>query len=190
MAVERSLPRTSRKPGSRVRRTVDQLAAIGPAPPIGTIRRTSPMRLIIRGVLTTLTVVALAACGSTATPAPSTGGGAQPSVAPSTAGGASAAAGGGAACAAAPAGATATVNVSIKNFKFNPQPVQAKVGDVVAWKNDDSAPHSATLDDGSCDTDQIAIGSSAMLTFTKAGTYTYHCKVHPAQMKDYTVVVQ
>ena len=147
------------------------------------------MRLIVRALLTTVTVISLAACGSSATPTPSTGGGGLPSAAPSTGGGASAAAGG-AACAVAPAGSTATVNVSIKDFKFNPQPIQAKVGDVVAWKNGDSAPHSATLDDGSCDTDQIASGATAMLTFTKAGTYTYHCKVHPAQMKDYTVVVQ
>ena len=90
----------------------------------------------------------------------------------------------------APAGAAATVNVSIKDFKFNPQPVSAKVGDVVAWKNDDSAPHSATMDDGSCDTDTINVGSSAMLVFSAPGTYTYHCKVHPTQMKGYTVVVK
>ena len=127
------------------------------------------MPSIVRVALTAVAVVALAACGSSATPAPSTGGGAQPSAAASTGGGASAAAGG-AACAAAPAGSTATVNVSIKGFKFDPQPVQAKVGDIVAWKNDDNAPHSATMDDGSCDTDQIASGSTAMLTFTKAGT--------------------
>ena len=152
------------------------------------------MRSVARALLTTLAVIALAACGSSATAAPSSGGGGvQPSAAASTGGGASAAASaaaGGAACAVAAAGSTATVNVSIKDFKFNPQPVQAKVGDVVAWKNDDSVPHSATMDDGSCDTDSISAGASGMLTFTKAGTYTYHCKVHPTQMKDFTVVVQ
>ena len=82
------------------------------------------------------------------------------------------------------------MNVSIKNFKFSPQPVEAKVGDIVAWKNDDSAPHSATMDDGSCDTDTISPGSSAMLVFTAPGTYTYHCKVHPSQMKGFTVEVK
>ena len=78
----------------------------------------------------------------------------------------------GRACAVAPAGSTAAVTVTIKNFAYTPAPAQAKVGDVVAWKNDDSAPHSATMDDGGCDTDTINAGSSAMLVFTAAGTYT------------------
>ena len=66
----------------------------------------------------------------------------------------------------------------------------AKVGDVIAWKNDDSAPHSATMDDGACDTDTINAGATAMLVFTAAGTYTYHCAIHPGQMKDVTVEVK
>ncbi len=123
-------------------------------------------------------ILMLAACSSSA---------ATPSAAaPSVAGG-----GGGAqACAAAPAGAAATT-VTIKDFKFAPQPVQAKVGDVVAWSNQDgSTPHSATMDSGTCDTKTIAGGATAMLVFTAPGTYTYHCAIHPTQMKDYTVVVQ
>jgi plastocyanin len=138
----------------------------------------------------------LSACGGGATPAPLASSAAAPSVAvsapasepaASTAGSSPASA---AACAAAPAGAAATVNVSIKNFTFSPQPVEAKVGEVVVWKNDDSAPHSATMDDGSCDTGTISAGSSAMLVFTAPGTYTYHCKVHPSQMKGYTIEVK
>jgi plastocyanin len=138
----------------------------------------------------------VSACGGGTSPAPLASSAAAPSAAvsaaasapaASTAGSSQASAG---ACAVAPAGAAATVNVSIKGFKFSPQPVEAKVGDVVAWKNEDSAPHSATMDDGSCDTDTISTGSSAMLVFTAPGTYTYHCKVHPSQMKDYTVEVK
>jgi plastocyanin len=81
------------------------------------------------------------------------------------------------------------VQVQIKDFKFSPQPVNAKVGDVVGWTNGDSAPHSATMDDGSCSTDTISQGATGLLVFNTAGTYTYHCKVHPTQMKDFTVVV-
>jgi plastocyanin len=148
-------------------------------------------------VLVALTAT-LAACGSSATPSPSA---AAPSTAASvpasapaaSAGGSTAAgspAGGALSCATAPAGSTAAETVTIQNFSFSPQPVQAKVGDVVAWTNKDSAPHSATMDDGSCDTDSIASGATAMLVFNAPGTYTYHCKIHPAQMKDVTVVVQ
>ena len=137
----------------------------------------------------------LAACGGSATPSPSAPSAAPSATAPVSSAGASqaAASGGGAgalSCATAPAGSTATVNVTIQNFQFSPQPVQAKVGDVVAWTNKDGAPHSATMDDGSCDTDSIASNATAMLVFNAPGTYTYHCKIHPAQMKDVTVVVQ
>lgn len=154
------------------------------------------MRRLALPLLTALAMAALAACGGAATPTPSSSTAPPPSVAASApasspaASTAAASQASAAGCAAAPAGATATVNVSIKDFKFNPQPVTAKVGDVVAWKNDDSAPHSATMDDGNCDTDTINVGSSAMLVFSAAGTYTYHCKIHPRQMKGFTVVVK
>jgi plastocyanin len=153
------------------------------------------MRRLALPLLTVLAMVMLAACGGGATPTPSSSSAPPPSAAASVPASSPAASGpaasqaSAAGCAAAPAGATATVNVSIKDFKFNPQPVSAKVGDVVAWKNDDSAPHSATMDAGSCDTDTINVGSSAMLVFSAAGTYTYHCKIHPTQMKGFTVVV-
>jgi plastocyanin len=150
----------------------------------------------MRRFILTLTLAALsaglAACGgATTTPSASSGGGAAPSTAASPATASGGAAGGtGAACAVAPAGSAATVTVTIKDFKYSPAPATAKVGDVVAWTNSDTAPHTATMDDGSCDTDTIAAGSTAMLKFTKAGTYTYHCKIHPAQMKDVTIQVQ
>ena len=149
-------------------------------------------RLTLLPVLAALLTLAACSGGTTPTPAGTTaasapaGGGAS-----APAGGASAPAGGGAACASAPAGSTATVNVTIKDFKFAPQPVQAKVGDIVAWTNQDgSTPHSATMDTAGCDTKSISGGATAMLVFSQPGTYTYHCSVHPATMKDYTVVVQ
>lgn len=134
-------------------------------------------------ILTIVVLAMLAACGGGATPTPS--GGALPSVT-----GSIPPAGGAAACAVAPAGASATVNATIADFSFNPQAIQAKVGDIVAWKNTGSASHTATMDDGSCTTDTIAAGSAAMLVFTAPGTYTYHCKIHPTQMKGYTVEVK
>jgi plastocyanin len=149
-------------------------------------------RLTLLPVLAAL--LTLAACSGGTSPAPAAttaasapaGGGAS-----APAGGASAPAGGGAACASAPAGSTAAVTVTIKDFKFSPQPVQAKVGDVVAWTNQDgSTPHSATMDTAGCDTNTINGGATAMLVFSQPGTYTYHCSIHPTQMKDYTVVVQ
>ena len=143
------------------------------------------MRRFMTFPLVLITVLALAACSA------STTGGTPATSAQAPTPGASAAGGGGGggACATAAAGATATVQVQIKDFKFSPQPVNAKVGDVVGWTNADSASHSATMDDGTCTTDALSQGATGLLVFNKAGTYTYHCKVHPTQMKDFTVVV-
>jgi plastocyanin len=81
-----------------------------------------------------------------------------------------------------------SVTVDIKDFKFSPDPIEAKVGDTITWTNSDSAPHSAALDDGSCATDTLAQGASGSLTFSAPGTYPYHCAIHPTQMKGSIVV--
>ncbi len=78
----------------------------------------------------------------------------------------------------APSSATATVAVTIADFAF-PSTIDAKVGDVIGFTNKDSAPHTATLDDDSCTTDNIAQGASAGLTFSAAGDYPFHCRIHP-----------
>src|SRR5512135_1264539 len=118
-------------------------------------------------------VMLLAACSSSgATVAPSA---AAPSPAASTAASAPAA-GGGAAC--SQTAAAGQVAVTIKDFAFGPADIQAKVGDVITFTNNDSAPHTATLDDGSCTTGTISPNSSDGLTFTAAGTYAFHCKIH------------
>jgi len=147
------------------------------------------LSLILIGAATT---IALAACGGGSTPSPSAPASVPVSSAAAGSAPASAAAGSAAAgaCAVAPSSATATVNATIKDFKFSPDPIQAKVGDVIAWTNNDTVGHTVTLDDNSCSTDTIAVGSSGLLTFTAPGTYTYHCKIHPTQMKGFKITVQ
>lgn len=117
-------------------------------------------------------VLVLAACSSSgSTAAPSA---AAPTAQASTA--ASAPAAGGAAC--AQSASAGQVAVTIKDFAFGPADIKAKVGDTVTFTNNDSAPHTATLDDGSCSTGTISPGSSDGLRFTAAGTYPFHCKIH------------
>ena len=79
--------------------------------------------------------------------------------------------------------------MTIQDFLMSPDPVSIKVGEAVAWTNQDSASHTATLDDVDCSTDNISTGTTAKLTFNVAGTYTYHCRVHPGQMTGFTVEV-
>ena len=73
----------------------------------------------------------------------------------------------------------AAVTVQIANFAFDPPEVTAKVGETIGWTNGDSTAHTATTDDGGCDTGNIAQNATAGLVFDAAGTYAYHCKIHP-----------
>lgn len=117
--------------------------------------------------------VVLTACGgAAATTMPSA---APPSAAASAAASEAPSAAGGA---CAPSTAAATVPVTIAGFAF-PATITAKVGDVIGFTNEDGAPHTATLDDGSCTTENLAQGATGSLVFSAAGSYPYHCKIHP-----------
>ncbi len=71
-------------------------------------------------------------------------------------------------------------SVEIKNFAYSPGSLHVKVGDTVTWTNKDAAGHSATADDGTFDTGVLGQGESGSFTFTKAGTFSYHCLPHPS----------
>jgi len=78
--------------------------------------------------------------------------------------------------------------VSIANFAFDPDTVTIQVGDTVTWTNNDGTAHTATAGDGSFNTGNIGPGGSDSVTFDTAGSFAYHCTIHP-QMTG-TVVVQ
>ncbi|HLX60317.1 MAG TPA: cupredoxin family copper-binding protein [Planctomycetota bacterium] len=77
------------------------------------------------------------------------------------------------------AAARATDTVPIQNFAFTNDPITINVGDTVTWTNNDSVTHEPVSDTGAFDTGPIAPGQSASFTFTSAGTYSYHCSIHP-----------
>ncbi len=61
------------------------------------------------------------------------------------------------------------------------------VGDTITWTNQDAAPHTATADDGSFDTGELARGQSGSHTFTTAGSFSYVCSIHPSMRATVTV---
>jgi plastocyanin len=66
-----------------------------------------------------------------------------------------------------------------------------KVGTVVTWTNRDSTPHTIVSDTASpvqFSSDPLPTGASYSFTFIQAGTYPYHCSIHPSMMG--TIVVQ
>lgn len=78
--------------------------------------------------------------------------------------------------------------VQMKNFSFSPNTLTIKKGDIVVFANSDSVGHTVTANDGSFDTGNIGSGASQTLTFSKTGTFTYYCSIHP-NMKG-TIIVQ
>ena len=80
-------------------------------------------------------------------------------------------------------------SVVIQNFAFSPNSLTVKVGTTVTWINQDSTTHTITSDNGAFQSSgDINSGSNYTFTFSKAGTYPYHCSIHP-NMKG-TIVVQ
>jgi plastocyanin len=136
------------------------------------------MRSIARGIATLVTAVALAACSGGATTVPTT------APAPGTEAPAATTAGS-AVC--ADSTGTTTVEAAVGGFQWGP--VSAKVGDVITWTNSDSAPHRVALDDGSCSMSGNIPGSGgkASLVFSAAGTYPFHCSIHPSMKGTITI---
>ena len=124
----------------------------------------------------------LAACSSSTPSSPPAS--AAASAPPASAAPASAPASAGASTAAvcSTSGDAGVVSVSIKNFTFTPAQVNAKVGQVIKFSNDDSTAHTATLDDNACGTGNIEAGAANGLVFTAAGSHPFHCAIH-TQMK-------
>jgi plastocyanin len=78
-------------------------------------------------------------------------------------------------------------SVSIMNFSFSPNSLTVKVGTKVTWTNHDSVTHTVTANQGTLNS-PVPPGSSFSFTFTKAGTYAYHCSIHPSMTA--TIIVQ
>ena len=80
-----------------------------------------------------------------------------------------------------------TYTVTIKNFAFSPQTLTINKGDTVIWVNEDSAPHQIASNPHPTHTDlpglvsgSLSTGQSYSFTFDKAGTFGYHCHIHPS----------
>jgi plastocyanin len=131
--------------------------------------RAAAMRGARLAALAAAAMIAIAACASSSTPAPSV----SPSVASSPA--------------TSPAGSAAT-GVAIAGFSFQPATITIPVGTTVEWTNSDSTGHTVTADDGSFKSDRLGSGATFSRTFATAGTFAYHCSIHPSMTG--TIIVQ
>jgi plastocyanin len=74
---------------------------------------------------------------------------------------------------------TTNAAVKIDNFVFGPQTLTVPVGATVTWTNSDDIPHTAVSTDGVFKSKVMDTDEKFSYTFTKAGTYSYFCSIHP-----------
>jgi plastocyanin len=103
-------------------------------------------------------------------------------------GGSSSSYGGGGTTACTAATATATTSVSMRNVAFNPACILVAPGATVTWTNQDTMTHTVTADDGSYQSGNVVVGQAYTHQYVTAGTYPYHCSIHPGMVG--TVIVQ
>ena len=89
--------------------------------------------------------------------------------------------------AASTGAATSAGAVTIADFAFAPATITVAAGTTVTWTNKDTTAHTVTLDDGSATSGDIAAGTTYQHAFATAGTFTYHCKIHPTMKATVTV---
>jgi plastocyanin len=64
---------------------------------------------------------------------------------------------------------------------FTPNPIQAAVGDMIVWTNNDLVPHIIVLDDGT-EAGHVAPGQSTAPLALITPTVTYRCTIHPSMV--------
>ena len=71
------------------------------------------------------------------------------------------------------------VDVKIMNFAFMPARLEVSPGTRVVWTNEDSDPHTVTTDKPGFSSQALDTGQTYAQAMTTAGTFAYHCTIHP-----------
>jgi plastocyanin len=77
--------------------------------------------------------------------------------------------------------------VIISGFQFSPTSLTVAKGTTITWQNNDATLHTATSDNASWNTGDIAQGATKSILFNTSGTFAYHC-AHHTSMKA-TIIV-
>ena len=88
---------------------------------------------------------------------------------------------------------SATVSIpvgaaSLGSRAYVANPVTIAPGGTVRWTNDDTIAHTTTSNSAVWNSGNVSPGAHFDVTFPAAGTFPYHCAIHPGMIG--TVVVQ
>ena len=78
--------------------------------------------------------------------------------------------------------------VKIQQFVFSPATLSVRSGDRITWVNLDIVPHTATADDGSWDTGELAAQGSVEIEVSQTMHNTYYCRFHPSMKAKLDIV--
>jgi plastocyanin len=78
--------------------------------------------------------------------------------------------------------------VWIQNMAFNPSTITIYTGTSIIWTNMDGNTHHVTSDTGLFDSGDLNPNGTYSYMFSTAGSYSYHCSIHPAMTA--TVIVK
>ncbi len=73
-------------------------------------------------------------------------------------------------------GANANANTTSSN-NFSPSTITITAGQKVCWQNSSAVAHTVTDDGGAFDIN-LPVGNIYVHTYSTAGTFPYHCKIH------------
>jgi plastocyanin len=69
------------------------------------------------------------------------------------------------------------ITVRMKDIKFDPETVKAKVGDTITWVNEDQVEHNVV--GGDFKSENFGAGAKYEYKVDEAGSITYECTLHP-----------
>jgi plastocyanin len=92
-----------------------------------------------------------------------------------------------------PSGPSSAVTIpsnaeTLGNRAYAPDSLSVDVGATVTWTNNDFVDHTTTSDGTGWNSGVVAPGGKFSVTFQSAGTFPYHCTLHPSMVG--TVVVR
>jgi plastocyanin len=80
----------------------------------------------------------------------------------------------------APAAATKdSITAVVQDFMFRPARLAIAAGTTIVWTNGGQVVHTVSAEDGSFDSGPIEAGERRGITFSRPGTYPFHCTPHP-----------
>jgi plastocyanin len=87
-----------------------------------------------------------------------------------------------------PSAPTSVKRVKIVDFAFKPATMTIAKGTRVRWTNAGNTTHTSTSIRGVWDSGSLAPGDTFSRVFRRAGTFKYHCTIHPTLMHGKIVV--